>query len=81
MVDQGVYSAECGFVDDASPGKLSDFTSIDCSESIVVSFFNASFNSSIKATEIALIDWIRKSKTNATIVEYVRRDFGLDWRY
>ena len=31
--------------------------------------------------EIALIDWIRKSKTNATIVEYVRRDFGVDWRY
>ena len=53
MVDQGVHLAECGFVDDASPGKLSDFTSIDCSESIVVSFFNASFNSSIKATEIA----------------------------
>ena len=31
--------------------------------------------------EIALIDWIRKSKTNATIVEYVRRDFDVDWRY
>ena len=31
--------------------------------------------------EIALIDWIRKSKTNATIVEYVRRDFGVNWRY
>ena len=44
-------------------------------------FFNASFNSSIKAMEIALIDWIRKSKTNATFVEYVRRDFGVDWRY
>ena len=44
-------------------------------------FFNASFNSSIKAMEIALIDWIRKSKTNATIVENVRRDFGADWRY
>ena len=27
------HSAECGFVDDVSPGKLSDFTSIDCSES------------------------------------------------
>ena len=36
-------------------------------------FFNASFNSSIKAMEIALIDWIRKFKTNATIVENVRR--------
>ena len=31
--------------------------------------------------EIALIDLIRKSKTNATIVEYVRRDFGVDWTY
>ena len=31
--------------------------------------------------EIALIDWIRKSKTNATIVEYVRREFGVDWGY
>ena len=28
--------------------------------------------------EIALIDWIRKSKTNATIVEYVRLDFDVD---
>ena len=34
MADQGVHSAECGFVDDVSPGKLSDFTSIDCSESL-----------------------------------------------
>ena len=34
MADQGVHSVECGFVDDVSPGnKLSDFTSIDCSES------------------------------------------------
>ena len=33
MADQGVHSAERGFVDDVSPGKLSDFTSIDCSES------------------------------------------------
>ena len=44
----------------------------------MVSFFNASFNSSIKAMEIALIDWIRKSKTNATILEYVQVD-GI-WR-
>ena len=43
-----------------------------------MSFFNASFNSSIKAMEIAIIDWIRKSKTNATNVEYVRRDFGVE---
>ena len=27
------------------------------------------------------LDWIRKSKSNAMIVEYVRRDFGIDWRY
>ena len=33
MADQSVHSAECGFVDDVSLGKLSDFTSIDCSES------------------------------------------------
>ena len=33
MADQGVHSAECGFVDDVIPAKLSDFTSIDCSES------------------------------------------------
>ena len=33
MADRGVHSVECGFVDDVSPGKLSDFTSIDCSES------------------------------------------------
>ena len=33
MADQGVHSAECGFVDDVNPGKLPDFTSIDCSES------------------------------------------------
>ena len=31
--------------------------------------------------KIALIDWIRKSNSNATIVEHVRRDFGVDWRY
>ena len=42
-------------------------------------FFNASFNSSIKAMEIALIDWIRKSKTNATVLEYVQGDGILAW--
>ena len=47
-------------------------------ETLIVSFFNASFNSSIQTMEIALIDLIRKSKTNATIVEYVRRDFDVD---
>ena len=31
--------------------------------------------------KIALISWIRKSKSNAKIVEYVRQDFGVDWRY
>ena len=45
----------------------------------MVSFFNASFNSSIKAMEIALIDWIRKSKTNATVLEYVQGDGILAW--
>ena len=45
----------------------------------MVSFFNASFNSSIKAMEIALIDWIRKSKTNATILEYLQVDGILTW--
>ena len=28
MANQGVHE-ECGFVDDVSPGKFSDFTSID----------------------------------------------------
>ena len=31
MADHGVHSAECSFVDYVSPGKLSDFTPIDCS--------------------------------------------------
>ena len=33
MMDQCVRPAACGFVDDVSPGKVSDFTSIDCRES------------------------------------------------
>ena len=33
MADKSVHSAECGFVDDVSPGKVSDFTSTDCSGS------------------------------------------------
>ena len=39
------------------------------------------FNSSIKAMEIALIDWIRKSKTNAAILWNMLDRFGVDWRY
>ena len=35
MADQGVHPAESGFVDDVSPGKFSNFTSIDCSKSRV----------------------------------------------
>ena len=38
MADRGVHLAECGFVDDVSPRKLSDFTSIDCSESNCIFF-------------------------------------------
>ena len=33
MADQGVHPAESGFVDDVSPGKFSNFTSIDRSKS------------------------------------------------
>ena len=29
MADQGVHPAKCGFVDDVSSGKFSNFTSID----------------------------------------------------
>ena len=28
--------------------------------------------------KVASIDWIRKSKSNSTIVKYVRRDFDVD---
>ena len=35
MADQGVHPAESGFVDDVSPGKFSNFTSIDRSKSRV----------------------------------------------
>ena len=47
MVDQGVHPAECGFVDDVSPGKFSNFTSIDRSKSKTVFPFNVPFNASI----------------------------------
>ena len=30
---EGVHPAECGFVDDVSPGKFSNFTSMDRSKS------------------------------------------------
>jgi len=29
MADQGVHPAECGFVDDVSPGKFSNFNRLD----------------------------------------------------
>ena len=38
MADRGVHLAESGFLDDVSPRKLSDFTSIDCSESNCIFF-------------------------------------------
>ena len=31
--------------------------------------------------KVAPINWIRKSTSNSTIVENVRRDFDVDWRY
>ena len=38
MADQGVHPAEYGFVDDVSPGKFSNLTSIDRSIINCISF-------------------------------------------
>ena len=50
-------------------------------ESSIILLFSRPFYCSVEGMKVASIDWIRKSKSNSTIVKYVRRDFDVDWRY
>ena len=47
---------------------------------LIILLFSCPFYRSVEVMKVASIDWITKSKSNSTIVEYVRRDFDVDLR-